>query len=118
MPVMRLGADGELVSPVPWYGDGARGGRRGGRPPRAVRGPADRGYVVTGAAALEIVELVLRGLAAVAPHVAEALTGGQTVDEALAAAREAAQGVPAVSGPDGQWAAEDEAQDERVRGEG
>lgn len=62
-----------------------------------------------------IVESVLRALAAVAPAATRALLGGQTVEEALEQAREAADAVP-VTG-DG-WAADDAAQDARVRAEG
>lgn len=52
--------------------------------------------------ALKIVEGALVALAAVAPTVAEAITGGQTVEESIEAARKAAKAVP-VSEDNGEW---------------
>jgi hypothetical protein len=62
-----------------------------------------------------IVESVLRALAAVAPEATRALLGGQTVDEALDEARRAVDDVPVT---DDEWAADDAAQDARIRAEG
>lgn len=52
---------------------------------------------------LKIVEIALTALAAVAPAAAAALTGGQTVPEALAAARSSLKALPVRSGEGGTW---------------
>ena len=45
-------------------------------------------------------------LGALAPSVAKAITGGQTPEEALAAAKEALAKLPQRAGDDGAWAAD------------
>jgi ribosomal protein L16/L10AE len=52
---------------------------------------------------IAILDSVLRIAAATAPSVVSALTGGQTVDEAIEAARVAAEKLPVRTGPSGQW---------------
>lgn len=67
--------------------------------------------------AVSIVESALRIVAAVAPGVLAAVTAQESDEEAIARALEAAKALPVRTGPGGRWAAEDAAQDARVRGE-
>lgn len=52
---------------------------------------------------IRIVASALEVLAGIAPGVAKAITGGQTVDEAVSAAMAMATETPVLTGPDGQW---------------
>lgn len=56
--------------------------------------------------AIRIIEASLTALAAAAPTIASAITGGQSVDEAIAAARAAARALPVRTGPEGTWTAD------------
>lgn len=65
-------------------------------------------------AAIEIIGAALRALASIAPAVAAAITGGQSVDEALEAAYNAAHDVPVTKE---RWSRDDAEQDARIRSE-
>lgn len=50
-----------------------------------------------------IIQAALTALARSAPEVAKAFTGGQSVDDAIQAAHEAASSLPVRTGPGGTW---------------
>lgn len=60
---------------------------------------------------------LLSALFQVAPSVAKALTGGQSLEEATAAARAAIEQTPVSTGPGGRWTADTERRLRRDDGE-
>lgn len=65
---------------------------------------------------LSVIETALKALFEVAPTVVGALTGGQTVEEAIASARSAIQGIPVRTGPGGTWERDLDERKRRNRG--
>ena len=55
---------------------------------------------------ISIIAAALGALATAAPTVASAITGGQSAEEAIAAARKAAESLPVRTGDHGTWEAD------------
>ena len=55
---------------------------------------------------IEVIAAALLALFRLAPDIGKAITGGQTAEEAIAAARAAALRIPVRTGPGGVWTAD------------